>query len=75
MVISLHTKRFLNPTLTLVSDRLTKQQPPSGCSREQWATYVATVRENELRGVPNPEFGVPKPWERCCSSRQIKRGR
>ena len=58
---------------TPITDRLEAQKPPAGCSVEQWTTYVNTVRKNELAGVPNPEFGVVRPWTSVCSSRFISR--
>lgn len=44
------------------TDLLVAQKPPKGCSTEQWRNYCNIVRENELKGISNPEFGVFRPW-------------
>lgn len=44
------------------ADVLAKQEPPVGCTPEQWMEYVEDVRNNEEMGYPNPEFMVRKPW-------------
>lgn len=73
VTISSKTKAQLYPKKTPVSDKLMKQNPPEGCSKEQWMTYVAAVRSNELSGISNPVFGIQKPWEKCGCIRNVRR--
>lgn len=55
---------------TPIADQLSGQNPPAGCSEEQWREYCAAVREAENLGIKNPEF-VSKTWEKKSSSQGL----